>query len=137
MHNQTIHETNGRSLGAIVTELKAEVTDFLRTRQQMLMAEINQKLSAWKTGIPLLVVALLFAWVAFLVLTAALVAAVALAVGSWGWALAIVGVGYLIIAGVLGWIGYAEISANPLKPERTLRVLKEDQVWIQSEARSA
>ena len=136
MHSQTTYEANGRSLAAIVNELKLEVTDFLRTRYQMLQAEINDKVKAWKTGIPLLIGALLLASVAFLVLTGAIVAALVPVVGV-VWALVIVGGGYLLLAGIIGWIGYAEISANPLKPERTMRVLKEDQMWIQSEARSA
>src|SRR5262245_38126103 len=102
----------------------------------MLHAEMNEKLSAWKTGIPLIIVALLFAFVAFLVLTGALVFVVAMPLGV-GWALAAVGLAYLVLAAVMGWIGYAEIAHNQLKPERTLRVLKEDQTWIQNEARSA
>jgi hypothetical protein len=136
MHSQAAYENNGRSLAAIVNELKLEVSDFLRTRYQMLMAEINEKVTAWKTGIPLLVVALVLALVAFLVLTGAIVAALVPVVGV-VWALVIVGGGYLLLGAIIGWIGYAEISANPLKPERTMRILKEDQVWIQSEARSA
>lgn len=136
MRSQTAYEANGRSLAATVNELKLEVSDFLRTRYQMLQAEINDKLKAWKAGIPMLVVALLLALVAFLVLTGAIVTALVPVVGVL-WALVIVGGGYLVLAGIIGWIGYAEISANPLKPERTIRVLKEDQMWIQSEARSA
>jgi uncharacterized membrane protein YqjE len=129
-------EKNGKSLSAIVNELKREISEFAQTRSQMLMAEMKEKTTAWKTGIPLMVVALLFAMVAFLLLTGALVVVVAIPLGV-GWALAAVGLAYLILAAIIGWIGYAEIAHNQLKPERTLRVLKEDQVWIQKETRSA
>lgn len=136
MHNQAVYERNGRSLAAIVNELKMEISDFLRTRYQMLLAEMKEKRTAWKAGISLLVVALLFAVVAFLLFTGAIVAVITLTLGV-AWALLIVGVGYVLLGAIAGWIGYREITANPLMPERTLRVLKEDQVWIQSEARSA
>jgi uncharacterized membrane protein YqjE len=136
MNNQTTYERNGRSLRVIVNELKSEFTEFVQTRYQILRAEMNEKLSAWKTAIPLLVIALILALTAFLLLTGALVAVIAFALGP-GWALLVVGVGYLLLAAVAGWIGYSEIAANKLTPERTIRVLKQDQVWIQNEARSA
>lgn len=135
MNSYVNHEKNGKSLSAMINELKLEFREFAQTRYQMLQAEMKEKLSAWKTGIPLMIVALLFALVAFLLLTGALVFVVVRPLGI-GWALTAVGLGYLVLAAVMGWIGYAEISHNQLKPERTLRVLKEDQIWIQNEARS-
>jgi uncharacterized membrane protein YqjE len=134
--NYSNHERNGKSLSATINELKQELREFAQTRLQMLQAEMNEKLTAWKTGIPLMLVGAVFAFVGFLVLTGALVFVVAIPLGI-GWALAAVGLLYLILAAVTAWIGYAEISHNQLKPERTLRVLKEDQIWIQNEARSA
>lgn len=135
MTNYGNHEKNGKSLSAIINELKQELREFAQTRYQMLQAEMQEKLTAWKTGIPLMITGALFALVAFLLLTGALVYVVAIPLGV-GWALTIVGVAYLILAAVTAWIGYAEIAHNQLKPERTLRVLKEDQIWIQNEARS-
>lgn len=136
MANYSNHERNGKSLSATINELKQELREFAQTRLQMLRAEMNEKLTAWKTGIPLMLVGAVFAFVGFLVLTGALVFVVAIPLGI-GWALAAVGLLYLILAAVTAGIGYAEISHNQLKPERTLRVLKEDQIWIQNEARSA
>jgi uncharacterized membrane protein YqjE len=133
--NYVNHEKNGKSLSATINELKEEFKEFVQTRYQMLQAEMNEKLSAWKTGIPLMLVGAVLAFVAFLLLTGALVVVVAIPLGV-AWALAAVGLLYLILAVVTAWIGYAEISHNQLKPERTLRVLKEDQVWMQNEARS-
>jgi hypothetical protein len=57
----------------------------------------------------------------------------------WRWA---IGAGaifllYAIVGGVLGWMGYREVTTEGLAPQRTLRVLKQDQIWIQNEARSA
>ncbi|MCI0352718.1 MAG: phage holin family protein, partial [Acidobacteriales bacterium] len=111
MNNQTMHERNGKSLAAIVNQLKTEFTEFARTRYEMLRAELAEKASAWKTAIPVLVIALLFALTAFWLLTGALVTLVAVRLGV-GWALLIVGGAYLILGVVMGWIGYAELKAN-------------------------
>ena len=136
MNSQTTYGKNGRPLGAIISEIKGEITEFAQTRYQMLMAEMKEKISAWKSAVPLLVVALVFGGTAFLLLTGALVVIIAAALGI-GWALLVVGLGYLILGAAAGWIGYRELSTNSVTPERTLRVLKQDQVWLQSETRSA
>lgn len=136
MANDINYEKNNRRLSEVINELKSELREFAQTRYQILQAEMKEKLTAWKAGIPLIGVAVLFVLVAFLLLTGALVYVVAIPLGV-GWALTAVGMTYLILAAIIGWLGYAEISHNQLKPERTLRVLKEDQIWIQSEARSA
>ena len=135
MTNQTTYAKNGRPLGAIISEIKAEITEFAQTRYQILLAEMKEKVTAWKSAMPLLAIALLLAVVAFLLLTGAMVVVIAAAIGI-AWALLVVGLGYLIIGALAGWIGYRELSTNSLTPQRTLRVLKQDQVWLQSEARS-
>ena len=135
MNNQTVIDRNGKSLSAIIQELKTELSEFVQTRYQMLMAEMKEKATAWKVGIPLLAIALLMVLVAFLLLTGALVVVVALPLGV-GWALFVVGLGYLILGFLVGLFGYKEIAANTPTPERTLRVLKQDQIWLQNEARS-
>ena len=43
-----------------------------------------------------------------------------------------------IVAGtIIGWMAYSEIASVGVAPTRTLEVLKQDQVWIQNEARTA
>lgn len=132
---------NGRSLSAIVNDLKTEARAFLNTRLEMLKAEMNQKVSAWKSAIPMIVVGLAFAGTAWLVLTAAIVCIIAAAFGpgvmSWFWATLIVGGAYLVIGGAAAFFAFSEIDKNTLKPERTMRVLKQDQAWLQNESSSA
>lgn len=82
----------------------------------------------------MIVMALMIAWAGFLLLTVALVVAVASAVG-WAWAFCIVDVFYLATAGLLAFLG-RELSAIGLAPKRTLRVLEEDKVWLTGEARN-
>jgi Putative Actinobacterial Holin-X, holin superfamily III len=56
---------------------------------------------------------------------------------AWLWASLIVTGVYVILGAVAGYFAYAEIKATSLKPTRTLKVLQQDQVWIQNEARTA
>jgi hypothetical protein len=135
--NQVLN--NNKSLGTVISELKLEIREFIQTRIEMLRAEIGEKISAWKVAIPVMAIAILLALTAFFLLTGALVAAIAPAFeGPFAWALAllIVGFGYLLIAGIAAWMAYREVSSEGLAPNRTIRVLKQDQAWFQSEARS-
>src|ERR671925_296117 len=100
--NQTTYAKNGRPLGAIISEIKAEITEFAQTRYQILLAEMKEKVTAWKSAMPLLAIALLLAVVAFLLLTGAMVVVIAAAIGI-AWALLVVGLGYLIIGALAGW----------------------------------
>lgn len=130
-----------KSLREVVYEIKDELRDFAVTRLEMLKTELNEKFTRVKTAIPLMVAGAVFAIGAFFALTFGLVAVVAAAMPNspWRWA---IGAGavflvYAIVGGILGWMGYREVTTEGLAPQRTLRVLKQDQIWIQNEARSA
>jgi 3-mercaptopyruvate sulfurtransferase SseA len=55
---------------------------------------------------------------------------------AWLFAALIVAAVYLLIGGVAAWMGYRELTSQSLAPTRTLRVLKQDQLWLANEARS-
>jgi uncharacterized membrane protein YqjE len=135
-----IHEHNGRSISAVINDLKSEGKAFVNTRLEMFKAEMNEKVTAFKAAMPMLIVGVVFAFTAWLVLTAALVCIIAVAFGpgkmSWFYATAIVGVAYLLIGGLAAWFGASELKRANLTPERTLRVLKQDQVFLQQESSS-
>jgi hypothetical protein len=139
--NDLNQEHNGRSLAGVLAEVKEEVKSFMDTRVQMLRSEVNQKVSVWKAALPMLVIAAVVGWGAFLVLTFGLVALVAAFFEphayAWVFGAGIIFLLYAVIAAAIGWMGYKELKAESLTPERTLRVLKQDQAWIQEEARSA
>jgi len=138
VRDNVVYEPNGRTLSAVVNDLKIEGKAFLNTRIEMLKTEMNEKVGAIKSSIPMLVVGLVFGLTAWLVITAAIVCIIAAAFGpgvmSWVYATAIVGVAYLLIAGIAGSFAYSEIKRANLKPDRTLRVLKADQAWLQNES---
>lgn len=131
---------NNRSVGQIAAELKNDAIDFVSTRVQMLTQEMQEKLSIWKAALPVLAIAAVMGVTAFLTLTFALVSFLAgiFQPSPWAWVFgaAIVTVVYFIAAVGLFVLGRRELTRAGLVPTRTLRVLKEDQVWIQNEARS-
>ena len=49
----------------------------------------------------------------------------------------IIGGIYLLGGIAVGWFAYSELTSAGIAPTRTIEVLKQDQVWIQSEARTA
>jgi uncharacterized membrane protein YqjE len=102
---------------------------------------MDEKISRIKSVIPLAVVAALFLVSGWMVFTFALIALLhALFLPStyaWLWASLIVTAVYLVVGGIAGWLAYSEIKATNLTPTRTLKVLQQDQVWIQNEARTA
>ncbi len=126
---------NGKTLAGVLNEVKDELKDFLDTRLQMLMSEMKQKFSVWRLALPMFLVAGLVLFLGLILLSVALVAAVAVAIG-WGWAFAVVGAFYCITAGGIALLAYSEIKAEGVAPERTLRVLKQDKIWLQNEART-
>jgi uncharacterized membrane protein YqjE len=124
----------------VIDDLKVELKDFVTTRIEMFKAEVNEKLARIKASIPMLVTAAVFGIGAFFALTFGIIAAIAAVIqNDWRWAIGAgaVFVVYLIIGGIVGWLGYKEITTEGLAPQRTLRVLRQDQAWIQNEARSA
>jgi len=129
-------EMNGRSLAAVVAELKNDVVQFLETRYRILLAEMKEKAETWKFALPWLLVAVFLAFAGFLLLTGAAVVLVAVAVGV-GWSLLIVGLAYLILAAISVAVVYGQLKSQGIAPQRTLHVLQEDKVWLQKEARSA
>ncbi len=131
---------NGRTLAALFAETKDELKDFVQTRIEMLRAEMRDKISAWKMALPLIVIGLVFAVTGWFVLTACLIAAIAVAFYGSPWAYTfatlIVGVAYLLIATITATFAIRGLRESGVAPKRTMRVLKEDRAWLASEARS-
>ena len=131
---------NGRNLAGVVADLKEESKEFVSTRLAMLRSEMNNKLSVWKTAAPMIVIGALLLATAWLLLTGAIVAAIYVAFEGNPWAAAlvliIVCVGYAILGGITVLFGIRSLRETGVAPTRTLRVLKDDQIWISNEARA-
>lgn len=130
-----------KSLATILAETRDEIKQFIITRVNMLKIEIGEKVRTLKSVVPILFFALALLWAGWMALTFAVIALLhglfMPSVYAWGWAALIVAGAYLALGIIVGWFVYAEIKATGLKPNRTLTVLKQDQTWIQNEARTA
>ena len=130
-----------KSIATILAETKDELKQFVTTRVNILKAEMDEKISRIKSIIPLAVVGTLFLLSGWMVFTFALIALLHTlflpSAYAWLWASLIVTAVYLLVGAIAGWLAYSEIKATSLTPTRTLKVLQQDQVWIQNEARTA
>jgi uncharacterized membrane protein YqjE len=137
--DQTVN-FNGRSFAGVVNEVKDELKEFLQTRIIMLKAELGEKMRTLKTALPMLITAAIFLGTAFLLLTLCLVGLVSVAFYGdpfrWFYSFIIVGVLYSIMGGMAAVFGLKELRAQGIMPRKTIKVLKEDQIWLQHEART-
>ena len=130
---------NGRSLAGVVAEFKEELKEFFDTRVAMLKSELQQKAKSFKASLPSALIGVVLLATGWLVMTGALVAVIAAAFYPSRWAyffaFLIVGCVYLLAGGVMALFAYRSIRQTGVAPERTLKVLKDDRVWLQTEAR--
>ena len=130
-----------KPLGTLLAETKAELKEFLETRFQILRAELQEKITAWKYSIPFLAIAAVMLLTAWVTLTFSLLVLIHTSFVpseyAWLWAGLIVTGVYALLGLVIGGMGYGHLTSVGIKPKRTLQVLKEDQVWIQNEARTS
>jgi Putative Actinobacterial Holin-X, holin superfamily III len=100
---------------------------------------MSEKLSAYKTAVPSLVLGLTLLLTAWLLFNGFLVTAIAFAFATpwgWVWAFLIVAAAYALLGGMLAAGSLSKLKRTKFVPERTLRVLKQDEVWLQTEART-
>ena len=129
-----------RSLVSIIAEIREELKEFINTRVEMVKAEVQETMGAFKVAVPLGLMALALGWVAFLMFTLAVVVLIhsAFAGSAYAWFYAFVIVGFLWIcfAAVSAFFAYNAIRSRGRFPKRTAEVLKADKMWLQTEARS-
>lgn len=139
MADQTVN-FNGRSFAGVVNEVKDELKEFLQTRISMLKAEVGEKMRTIKAAVPMLATAIVFLVTAYLLFTLCLVALISVAFYGnpfrWFLSFIIVAVLYSIVGGMAAVFGLKELRAQGLMPKKTIKVLKEDQIWLQHEART-
>jgi len=132
--------SNGRSLAAIVTEMKEELKDFVQTRIEMFRTELQEKLKTLKIAAPLAGLGALLLGTAYLLFTMALVGLVVAFFRDnpyrWFFAFAAVAVLWTLLGGIAAYFAKREFELKGLMPRKTIEVLKEDKLWIQAEAKN-
>jgi uncharacterized membrane protein YqjE len=128
-----------KPIGHFLREVKEEAKEFIATRVHMARAELAEKVATLKVVAPLAIAGAVLGATAFLLLSLALVAAIAWMLGNasyvWTAAFSIVGALYGLVGAVCLASAASVLRTQSLMPERTLRVLKQDQIWIQTETR--
>ena len=129
------------TLADALSGIKQELKEFVQTRAQIFRTETQEKLRSWKKPVimpALAAVLLLSAWFGCVFALVALLHAFIVAGNyAWFWGSLIASGIFLVVALALGRAGYRGIKASSLAPQRTLRVLKQDQNWIRDRVRSA
>ena len=138
--NDSDRVTDARTITGTMNAAKEEFKQFAETRLAMLQAEMKEKLTAMKASLPMLVIGGAVALTSFLVLTAALICVLWTVFTPSPYApflaCVIVGVAYALVGFGALFLGYNRLTEKGLIPERTIKVLKEDKVWLQNEART-
>ncbi len=130
-----------KPLAQVLSEFKEELREFAATRIELLRSEMREKIATASAAFAAIAVGAVAALIATLFLGVTVVALIAMGfgggAGAWAAAFAIVGVFFLLGGGLLLAFGVRQLKEQGLKPERTLRILKEDQIWLRNETRSA
>jgi len=131
---------NGRSVAQVLHECKEELKEFAATRLEMLRSEMKDKFANIKVALPALAVGAILLLGAFFLFTWGLVSLIALAMNGEPYAYTVAFFVVFVLYAVAGLAtiayGLKTLTAQQLTPERTLRVLKQDRIWLQSEART-
>jgi len=126
-----------QSLGELFGKLSTELTTLIRQELELAKAELTQKGKEAGKGAGFIGGAAVVGLLAAGALTAAIIAALDLAMATWLAAL-IVTIVYGAIAAVLALRGKAKVQqATPPVPEQTVDTVKEDVAWAKTRARSA
>jgi uncharacterized membrane protein YqjE len=93
----SVENNNGRSIAAIPSEMKEELKEFAQTRVDIVKTELREKVSRLKIAAPLATAGALFLSTAYLLITLALVALVAVFIGdtSYRWVFVFLAVAFL------------------------------------------
>ncbi|MDA8585063.1 phage holin family protein [Rhodobacteraceae bacterium] len=121
-----MHNDDTRHVPGQMTQAFRHFANLLQGEMKLARAEMSQNLSQAGLGLAFFGIAAILALVALNVLAGAVVAFIAANGVSAGWAAVIVGGTLLLIAAVLSLRGKARLSAEALKPTRTMAAMERD-----------
>ena len=117
------------SFGDLLSRLATASAGLVRDEIELAKQEFREKTKSLRAGIISLAVAAFLGTIALFTLDAALV----IGVGKWigyGWSALAIGVAIMIVSGIIASIGLQQVKKTKLKPEETIRSLKEDRDWL-------
>jgi Putative Actinobacterial Holin-X, holin superfamily III len=123
-----------------LNRLKEDLNEFVTTRAQMLRSEMGEKLRTIKMAAPTMVIGFALLLTAWLLFTGFLVTIIAQVFMPSPWAYTfsfiLIAVLYSIVGGAAAYMGWKQLRDTSLKPVRTMRVLEQDRIWLQTEAKT-
>jgi membrane protein len=121
----TAHELREESLGSLLARLGDDASLLVRQEIALARAELGEKAAAVRSGVPLLVVATVFALAAVGAGVAAAICGISNVLPDWASALIVMGAA-AVLAALLGMGGALRLrAAGPPVPERAITTAKE------------
>lgn len=122
-------------LGTLVSGVISDVQNILRNEVRLAQAELKEDVGILARAAVMGIVSAVAGLVGFIIL----MVGVSLLLAQWmaDWlAFLIGGAALLVIAGALAMMAKNRLSADNLKPDRTIDSLQQDKVWAQDQAQS-
>lgn len=116
----------------LLKSLSNGLGQLLRQEVEFAKVEVSKQMTHARRGIILLATGAVFGFCAVLVLLSAAVAALALVVPLWLSAI-IIGVAIGLIGVILLGLARRELTAERLKPQKTIDLVKEDIAWMRNQ----
>ena len=117
------------TFGDLLSRLATSSAGLVRDEIELAKQEVREKAKSLRTAAIILAAAAFLGVIALFTLDAALV----IGVGKWigyGWSALVIGVAIIIVGGITASIGLRQVKKTKLKPEETIRSLKEDREWL-------
>ncbi len=133
MPNDT-HGNGGSTLSALFTNLLQDMSLLVRKEMALARLETSQKISQAGSGATMLAIGAVLGLIGGIGLMTAAAVALALVLPAWA-AWLIVGGAIAFVAMIFAMAGYSRIKPRHLKPERTMRTLREDAIFARQQIR--
>ena len=121
-----------RSTVALIRDIAADTSTLVRQQMELAKQELMGAVTAKLVAAGALAVAGLFGFLFLVFAALAGAAALALVMPAWAAALIVAGV-FLLLAVPAVLFGVRKIKQPPLKPEETVRTVKEDVEWARTQ----
>jgi len=121
--------TERESFGDLLSRLATASAGLVRDEIELAKQELREKAKSLRKGMIRIAVAAFLGAIALFTLDAALV----IGIGKWigyGWAAFVVGIALITVSWIMAAIGLQRVKKTKLKPEETIRSLREDKEWL-------
>jgi uncharacterized membrane protein YqjE len=127
--NEDVSTMQRESFTELLGQLASHSASLVRDEIELSRQEVREKLQSLSSGAITLVAGVALVWIALLALCAAVVIGLSVYMGP-GIAALVTGAVLLVIGGGIAYLGFRQLKNTSLKPDKTIRTLKEDKEWL-------